>query len=94
MKKINKAFYWNLFMFVPFALSTILSGLLAYVLIIDSIPNLIIWVTDSDSVDLTYWFSLSIVVMGVITKINHHVNKHIATRWTIKTQIRGQHGND
>ncbi|MBG5342945.1 hypothetical protein ACNE9Y_31565 [Pseudomonas sp. NY11226] len=84
MKKINKAFYWNMLMFVPFSLCIILLALFGYVLIIDSIPNLIMWVTGSDSVDATYWFLLSIVVVGVITKINHHVTKHIATRWTIK----------
>lgn len=51
-------------------------------------------ITGGVSVDLTYWFMLSIIIMGVITSMNHYVCKHIATRWTIKIKSRGKHEYD
>lgn len=94
MKNKNLVALWNTLMIFLFVLCMCLFGILAVVSIFIYLPKIMLMITGGVSVDLTYWFMLSIIIMGVITSMNHYVCKHIATRWTIKIKSRGKHEYD
>lgn len=66
-----------------------LFGMLAVVSIFIYLPKIIIHVTGNASVDFTYWFFCSLLVMGIIYHMNNYVCKFIATRLAVKDNPRG-----